>query len=37
MSNLLSISPLWFHDIYRQDKTPFDPEEITVIKQVNGK
>ena len=27
---------LWFHDIYRQDKTPFDPEEIAVIKQVNG-
>lgn len=27
---------LWFHDILRQDKTPFDPEEIAVIKQVNG-
>lgn len=23
---------LWFHDIYRKDKTPFDQEEINVIK-----
>lgn len=28
---------LWFHDIYRQDKTPFDEAEIAVIKEVNGK
>lgn len=28
---------LWFHDIYRQDKTPFDPSEITTIKKLNGK
>ena len=28
---------LWFHDIYRQDHTPFDPEEIEVIKKCNGK
>jgi len=28
---------LWFHDIYRQDKTPFDQEEINVIKNTNGK
>lgn len=28
---------LWFHDIYRQDKTPFDQEEINVIKNMNGK
>ena len=27
---------LWFHDIYRQDKTPFDPQEIEAIKKVNG-
>lgn len=27
---------LWFHDIYRQDKTPFCQEEIDVIKSVNG-
>lgn len=26
---------LWFHDILRQDKTPFDEEEIVVIKSVN--
>ena len=28
---------LWFHDIYRQDKTPFDQQEINVIKTTNGK
>lgn len=28
---------LWFHDIYRQDKTPFSQEEINVIKNLNGK
>ncbi len=27
---------LWFHDIYRQDKTPFDQNEINVIKNLNG-
>jgi galactose mutarotase-like enzyme len=29
--------PLWFHDIYRQDKTPFDPAEVEFIKQMTGK
>jgi len=29
--------PLWFHDIYRQDKTPFDLKEIDFIKRMNGK
>lgn len=28
---------LWFHDIYRQDKTPFDQAEIEVIKKSTGK
>lgn len=28
---------LWFHDIYRQDKTAFDPAETEFIKQMNGK
>jgi len=28
---------LWFHDIYRQDKTPFDPKEVNFIKTMNGK
>lgn len=32
----LAEPPVWFHDILRQDKTPFDEEEIAVIKQVNG-
>ena len=27
---------LWFHDIYRQDKTPFDQEETETIKRING-
>jgi hypothetical protein len=28
---------LWFHDIYRSDKTPFSENEIRVIKSLNGK
>lgn len=28
---------LWFHDIYRQDKTPFDQAEVDVIRKMNGK
>ena len=28
---------LWFHDIYRQDKTPFDKSEVELIKKLNGK
>ncbi|MDP4239172.1 MAG: 1,4-beta-xylanase, partial [Bacteroidota bacterium] len=28
---------LWFHDIYHQDKTPFDQDEIDIIKNMNGK
>ena len=28
---------VWFHDILRPDKTPFDPEEIELIKKINGK
>jgi len=28
---------LWFHDIYRQDKTPFDQNEVNIIKKLNGK
>ncbi|MBR4756717.1 MAG: cellulase family glycosylhydrolase [Bacteroidales bacterium] len=27
---------LWFHDIIRQDGTPFSEEEITCIKRMNG-
>ena len=27
---------LWFHDIYRTDRTPFSEEEIAVIRAVNG-
>lgn len=29
--------PVWFHDIFRQDGTPFDPEEIELIKKLTGK
>jgi Endo-beta-mannanase len=28
---------LWFHDILRQDKTPFDAKEVEVIKKNTGK
>ena len=28
---------LWFHDILRKDKTPFDQNEIDIIKKMNGK
>jgi galactose mutarotase-like enzyme len=28
---------LWFHDIYRQDKTPFDTKEVDFIKKITGK
>ena len=28
---------LWFHDIYRQDKTTFDTAEVNIIKKMNGK
>lgn len=27
---------LWFHDIYRQDKTPFSQEEVDTIKKLTG-
>lgn len=26
--------PLWFHDIFRQDHTPFDTKEVEVIKSI---
>jgi hypothetical protein len=29
--------PVWFHDIFRADGTPFSPEEITLIKSLTGK
>jgi hypothetical protein len=29
--------PIWFHDIFRADGTPFSPEEITLIKSLTGK
>lgn len=28
---------LWFHDIYRKDKTPFSQDELRFIKNINGK
>ena len=28
---------LWFHDILRKDGTPYDQEEIDIIKLLNGK
>jgi hypothetical protein len=29
--------PVWFHDIFRQDGTPFDSKEMAYIKSVTGK
>ena len=26
--------PVWFHDIFRKDGTPYDPKEIAVIKEI---
>ncbi|UYQ94047.1 1,4-beta-xylanase [Chitinophaga horti] len=28
---------VWFHDIFRQDGTPFDQKEVDLIKQLTGK
>jgi len=28
---------VWFHDIFRQDGTPYDPEETELIKKLTGK
>jgi len=28
---------VWFHDIFRKDGRPYDPKEVTLIKQLNGK
>lgn len=29
--------PVWFHDIFRSDGTPFDPKEVAYIKSLTGK
>jgi hypothetical protein len=29
--------PVWFHDIFRKDGTPYDPQEVDLIKQITGK
>jgi hypothetical protein len=29
--------PLWFHDIFRRDGTPYDPKEVAYIRKVTGK
>jgi len=29
--------PLWFHDIFRRDGSPFSQEEVEVIKSLTGK
>jgi hypothetical protein len=28
---------VWFHDIFRQDGTPYDPSEVALIKRLTGK
>jgi hypothetical protein len=32
-----SAPPVWFHDIFRPDGTPFDPKEVALIRQLTGK
>ena len=29
--------PLWFHDIFRPDGSPYDPKEVAYIKRLTGK
>ena len=29
--------PLWFHDIFRKDGTPYDPQETEFIRRITGK
>jgi hypothetical protein len=29
--------PVWFHDIFRADGTPYDPSEVVFIRRVTGK
>jgi hypothetical protein len=29
--------PIWFHDIFRKDGTPFKQGEVTLIKSLTGK
>jgi hypothetical protein len=29
--------PLWFHDIFRRDGTPYDPKEVASIRKLTGK
>lgn len=29
--------PVWFHDIFRRDGTPFDPAEVEFIRRLTGK
>jgi hypothetical protein len=28
--------PVWFHDIFRKDGSPYDPKEVTLIKHLTG-
>ncbi|SOD97694.1 glycoside hydrolase 5 family protein [Spirosoma fluviale] len=28
---------IWFHEVFKQDGTPYDPDEITAIRQATGK
>jgi hypothetical protein len=28
--------PVWFHDIFRKDGSPYDPKEVTLIRQLTG-
>ncbi len=29
--------PTWFHDIFRKDGSPYDPQEVAYIRKLTGK
>ena len=29
--------PVWFHDVFREDGTPYDPKEVAYIRKLTGK
>jgi hypothetical protein len=33
---VLSDPPVWFHEVFRQDGTPYREQETAIIKQLTG-
>lgn len=36
-TNYLAEPPVWFHDIFRRNGVPYDPNEVAYIKSITGK